>query len=437
MGWGDPGCYGQQHIRTPNIDRLAAEGMRFTDAYAGCTVCAPSRSVLMTGKHMGHTSVRSNPGGVSLLESDVTAAQILKKAGYRTGCFGKWGLGDLGTDGVPWKKGFDEFCGFLHQVHAHYQYPERLYHNDKLTPIAANAGRKRGVYANDYMMAEALRWLERAGKSEPFFCYLPLTIPHWEPLAPDAAMLPYLDRVPDPRPWIDKSGRLANNSRPRATYAAMVAKVDDYVGQVMAKLRELKADENTLVFFTSDNGGHFKGIDTEDYFRTNGPFRGYKTTMYEGGLRVPMIARQPGRVPKGQVSAYAWNFMDFLPTAAAFAEQPAPKDIDGWSLLPLLEGRKQKAHDFLYWELPGYDSARQQFRDEKVPAALRRGDWKIVRPKANAPLELYNLKSDIGETKDLAGSETKQLAAMSALLEAARTPPRLQGQGPHPWAKES
>lgn len=437
MGWGDPGCYGQKYIQTPNIDKLATEGTRFTDAYAGCTVCAPSRSVLMTGKHMGHTSVRSNPGGVSLLESDVTVAQILKQAGYKTGCFGKWGLGDIGTVGVPWKKGFDEFCGFLHQMHAHYQYPERLFHNDKLTPIAANAGRKRGIYANDYMMREALNWLGKVGRTDPFFFYVPLTIPHWEPLAPAEAEAPYAGKFPQEVPWSEKSGRLAANPHTRQTYSAMVSKVDSYVGKIMSKLKELNADENTLVFFTSDNGGHYKGIDTEDLLKTNGPFRGYKTTMYEGGLRVPMIARQPGKVPAGRVSNYAWNFMDFLPTAAAIAKQTPPQDIDGWSLLPTLEGKKQKPHDYLYWELPGYDGAKQAFREEQVPAALRQGDWKIVRPKANAPLELYNLKSDIAESKDLAPTDPKRLAHMQALLASARTPPRPQGQGPHPWVKES
>ncbi len=437
MGWGDPGCYGQKHIRTPHIDQLASEGMRFTDAYAGCTVCAPSRSVLMTGTHMGHTSVRSNPGGVPILASDVTVAQVLKQANYATGMFGKWGLGDIGTDGVPWKHGFDEFCGFLHQMHAHYQYPERLFVNDKLVPVPGNEGRKRGTYANDFMMAKALQWLQRVGRSQPFFCYLPLTIPHWEPLAPEKDLAAYAGKFPEPKPWEDKSGRLASNAAPRATYAAMVSKVDSYVGQVMKQLKDANVAEDTLVFFTSDNGGHFSGIDTEDYFRTNGPFRGYKTTLYEGGLRAPMIARMPGRIRAGSVSSYAWNFMDFLPTAAEVAGVGAPKGIDGWSVMPTLTGKKQKAHEYLYWELPGYNAAKGEFRDEKPPAALRAGDWKILRPKADAPLELYNLKADLSETKDLAATDEARLASMAALLAGARTVPRPQAQPPHPWVRES
>ncbi len=436
MGWGDPGCYGQKVIQTPNIDRLAAEGLRFTDAYAGCTVCAPSRSVLMTGKHMGHTSVRSNPGGVPLLASDVTVAQLLQQAGYTNGIFGKWGLGDIGTDGVPWKKGFDEFCGFLHQMHAHYQYPERLYVNDRLVSLPGNAGRRRGTYANDFMMDHALRWLSKVAKSQPFFCYLPLTIPHWEPLAPEEEMTAYRN-VPDPQPWSEKSGRLAANPRPRATYAAMVSRVDRYVGQVMQKLANLGVADNSLVFFTSDNGGHFKGIDTEDYFRTNGPFRGHKTTMYEGGLRVPMIARFPGRIPAGRVSNYAWNFMDFLPTALATAGQGVPRDINGWNLWPTLSGKKQKPHEYLYWELPTYKAATGEFPAEQPKAALRAGDWKVVRPSANAPTELYNLRTDIAESKNLAAQEPKRLATLENLLAAARTPPRPQNQPAHPWVKES
>ncbi|GAB4357257.1 MAG: arylsulfatase [Bryobacter sp.] len=436
MGWGDPGCYGQKVIKTPNIDRLASEGTRFTDAYAGCTVCAPSRSVLMTGMHMGHTSVRSNPGGVPLLDSDQTVAMYLKQAGYRNGMFGKWGLGDIATDGVPWKKGFDEFCGFLHQVHAHYQYPEHLYFNDKLVQVPGNANKQRGTYANDFMVDHGLRWLDKVGKSGPFFGYFPLTIPHWEPVVPEEELAPYAS-IPEAGPWIDKSDRLISTQRPRATYAGMVARVDRYVGQILAKLKELGVAENTLVFFTSDNGGHFKGIDKEDYLKTNGPFRGYKTTMYEGGLRVPMIARMPGRIPANRVSPYPWSFCDFLPTALATAGMEAPKGIDGFNVWPTLEGKSQPVHDTFYWELPGYDGAKGVFHKEAPKAALRQGDWKIVRPEPNAALELYNLKADIGETKNLAAAEPQRLSAMERLLLGTRTEPRSQRHGPHPWQQQS
>lgn len=434
LGYGDFGCFGQKIIRTPNIDRVASEGTRFTDAYAGCTVCAPSRSVLMTGKHTGHTSVRSNPGGVPILASDVTVGQVLKQAGYATGCFGKWGLGDIGTEGVPWKHGFDEFCGFLHQVHAHYHWAPAIFHNDREMPLAANRGGAHGTYVNDAVAEKGLEFIRRS-KDGPFFCYMPLTVPHWEPQAPEDAMAPYRPIVPEPKPFIDKTGRLERQDAPRAAFAGMVSRFDSYVGRVTALLDELKLASNTIIFVTSDNGAAMPSQDPEDYFNSSGGLRGTKTTMYEGGLRAPMIVRWPGRVARGRVNDFAWMFQDVMPTLAELAGAKAPKDIDGVSVVPMLLGRKQRPHEFLYWEFPGYNWGTGEFRDEIPMQAVRMGEWKAVRPKPNASLELYNLRRDRAESTDLAAKEPKVLARIEEYLKTARVPPRPQKQPPHGWNK--
>jgi arylsulfatase A-like enzyme len=253
LGISDLGCYGQKHIRTPNIDRMAAEGTRFTDAYAGCTVCAPSRSVLMTGKHMGHTSVRSNPGGVPLLPGDITVAEVLKKAGYATGMFGKWGLGDLSTEGVPEKQGFDEYTGFLSQVHAHLHYPKILYRNGKELPLAGNGEGKRATYAHDVIADHALEFI-RKHSAQPFFCYVPFTLPHWELLVPEDSMKEYRGRFTEPGYMAKVKGHYAAQPEPRAAYAGMITRMDRDVGRILSLLKQLNLDGNTLVVFTSDNG---------------------------------------------------------------------------------------------------------------------------------------------------------------------------------------
>jgi arylsulfatase A len=429
LGYSDVGCYGQQVIRTPNIDRLAREGTRFTDAYAGCTVCAPSRSVLMTGRHMGRTSVRSNPGGVPLLDSDVTVAEVLKQAGYATGCFGKWGLGDIGTEGVPWKQGFDEFFGYLHQAHAHLYYPQFLYDNDREFPLQGNGNGRRVTYSADVIASRALEFIRRR-KSQPFFCYIPSTLPHWELLVPEDSLAEYRARVKEGKPFTDN--RYANQAEPRAAYAGMVSRLDRSAGQVMALLQELGLARDTLVFFTSDNGGAMR-IRNEDYFESYGPFRGHKQNLYEGGIRVPMIARWPGQVPAGQVSDFPWMFEDFLPTAAALAGAKPPADLDGMSVLPTLLGQPQKAHDWLYWELPRYNGKTGEFPQERPMQALRMGYWKAVRPTPNGPLELYDLKTDPGETKDVSVQRPDIIREMDHILLNARTDPRPQKEPPHEW----
>lgn len=426
LGWGDVGCYGQKHIRTQNIDRLAAEGLRFTDAYAGCSVCAPSRSVLMTGMHGGHTSVRSNPGGVPLAESDVTVAQLLKRAGYTNGLFGKWGLGDIGTPTTAMKKGFDTHTGFLHQAHAHFQYPRFIYQDDRELPLEGNSDSSRKTYANDVMAKHALDFIRR-NKANPFFAYLSFTIPHFEPHVPEDSMAEYRGKFPETTPFETRNGRLAKQPELRAAFAGMVSRVDRYVGQVMDTLRESDLDKDTLVIFTSDNGGINAG---GNFFRSCGPFRGQKGTMYEGGLRVPMIARWPGRVPTGKVSQFAWSFQDFFPTAAELAGVPAPR-VDGMSILPTLLGKSQQPHSGLYWELPRY--AKGEFLDEIPQQALRRGRWKGVRRKPNGPVELYDLQTDPGEQRDLAAGQPARAKEFDAALRAARTVPRPQKEPAHPW----
>ena len=433
MAWADLGCYGQTTIKTPHIDSLAREGMRFTDAYAGCTVCAPSRSVLMTGLHTGHTPVRANTGGVFLLDKEVTVAEVLRTAGYTSGCFGKWGLGDIGTEGVPWKQGFDEFFGYLHQAHAHFYYPPYLYDNDKQFELPANKGGKMGTHSHDLIAERTLNFI-RKNQRTPFFCYAAWTMPHWEPQAPDGAADPYRGKFDPEFEYIDKNGRLNPQKETFANYAGMVSRVDQNVGQILHLLKELGLDDNTIVFFTSDNGGPSRqAFDKETRLKNYGPFRGHKTTMYEGGLRVPMLARWPGKIPAGTVSHYAWMFEDAMPTFAEIAGANAPENIDGISVLPTLLGNEQQPHEYLYWEFPSFNAAKQQFRPGVPPQALRMGDWKVVRPTYDAALELYNLASDPGEAKNLAAQEPSVLARLKAALKTARTEPRMQSQPDHRW----
>ena len=425
LGYGDLGCYGQKYIRTPNIDRIAAEGMQFSDAYAGCTVCAPSRSVLMTGLHAGHTSIRSNPGGVPLLASDYTAAQMLKSAGYVTGGFGKWGLGDLQTDGVPSKHGFDEFFGYLHQVHAHYYYPPYLIDNEKKFPLEGNEDGKRTTYSHDVIAGRALDFIRR-NASRPFFCYVPFTIPHLELLVPEDSMREYLGKLPEGKPFITEKKHYADQLHVRATYAGMVTRMDKDVGRVMSLLKLLKIDDNTIVFFCSDNGVA-ANMRADGFFHGEGPFREAKGAMYEGGIRAPMIARWPGRIRAGSRSDLPWYFADFFPTMAELSGGKLPAGLDGLSVLPTLLGRgAQERHDFMYWELPRYNSKTGEFAKEIPMQAARMGEWKAVRPKPAAPLELYNLKTDVGEQSNIASENPKVMARIEKYLETARIEPRPQ-----------
>jgi arylsulfatase A-like enzyme len=413
LGYGHLGCYGQDKIRTPNLDRMAAEGVRFTQYYAGNPVCAPSRSCLMTGLHGGHTSVRINPGGTPLLDSDVTIAEVLKPAGYATGIFGKWGLGDIDTPGVPWKQGFDEFFGYLHQVHCHFYYPAFLWQNDRKVPLEGNAGGKRGEYSHDRIVREALDFIRRH-KDRPFFAYVAFTIPHTELLVPEDSLSEYRGKFPEEKPYVGT--HYASQPEPRAALAGMISRMDRDVGRLLALLGELGLDRNTLVLFTSDNGAQGGDGPDLEFFRANGPLRGAKGAVYEGGIRVPLIARWPGRIAPGRVDDFVWAHWDLLPTLAELAGVPAPAGIDGRSALDRLLGTGPgRPREFLYWEHP--------VRGELLQA-VRWGDWKGVRLRRGGPLELYDLAKDVGETRDVAAEHPDVVARLEAYLRTARTEPR-------------
>ena len=415
LGYGDVGCFGQRQIRTPSIDRLASSGTRFTDAYAGCAVCAPSRSVLMTGLHTGHTRVRGNspqPLAQSLRTDDVTIAQVLKPAGYATGLIGKWGLGDMVTSepGLPTRHGFDFFFGYLNQTHAHNAYPSFLWRNEtKVTlpnsvpderPNGSGVSSNKAIFAEDLFIREALDFI-RANRAKPFFlCFTP-TLPHANNESrPLGLEVPDLGEYRD-RPWPASA----------KAYAAMVTRLDRDVGQILDLLQELGLDKSTLVIFTSDNGPHREGGNDPDFFHSSGPFRGIKRDLYEGGIREPTIARWPGRVPTGATSAAPWQFADVLPTFAALAGAKTPAGLDGVSVVPTLFGKPQPAltERFLYWEF--YEGGFKQ--------AARHGSWKAVRPKLGGPIELYDLARDLGEEHDVAAEHAEVIAEFEKFFGTA------------------
>lgn len=399
LGYGDLGCYGQKRIRTPNLDRLAAEGMRFTQCYAGSTVCAPSRSVLMTGLHSGHTRIRGNSKH-ALKDEDVTVAEVLRRAGYQTGAIGKWGLGLEGSSGHPNRQGFTEWFGFLDQTHAHNYYPDYLWRNDERKEIPGNAGGGKAVYAQDYFTKVATNFM-RMSYLDPYFLYLAYTIPHANNELKNKGM-----EVPSDAPYSSESW-----PEPERNKAAMITRLDSDVGLLLDRLRALNMEENTVIFFSSDNGPHREGGSDPTFFKSSGPLRGIKRDLYEGGIRVPMIVRWPGRIQAGKVSDFVWGFQDFLPTAAALAGAGAPPKVDGISVLPHLLGQKQtNRHEFLYWE----------FHEQGFSQAVRMGDWKAVRSQGKA-LELYDLKSDPGEEHDVAAGNADVVARIEEYLKSART----------------
>jgi arylsulfatase A-like enzyme len=408
LGYGDLGCYGQQAIRTPHIDRLAVQGVRFTDCYAGSTVCAPSRCALMTGLHTGHCRLRSN-ALVPLAPDDVTVAEVLKKAGYATGIVGKWGLGEPDTTGVPNRQGFDHWFGYLNQHHAHNYYPDYLWRNEtqvKLDNVVhGNVASRRVVYSADLFAREALGFLT-SHRDGPFFLYLALTLPHANNEAGKQGM-----EVPSDAPYHDEPWPQAQKN-----HAAMITYLDAQVGQIMAKLDELGLADNTILFFTSDNGPHREGGADPEFFKSSGPLRGFKRALYEGGIRVPMIVRWPGRIAPGTANSHPWAFWDALPTLAELAGAKPPERIDGISIVPTLlgeqvAGRPQRAHEYLYWEFP----------ERGFSQALRMGNWKAVRNKPDAPIELYDLTKDLGETHDVANDHPEVVARGTKFLAAART----------------
>ena len=417
LGYGDLGCFGQQKIKTPNLDRMAAEGMKLTDHYSGSTVCAPSRCCFMTGYHTGHAVVRGNKeqrpiGQYPLPSEQVTVAEVLKKAGYATGATGKWGLGPPDSEGAPNKQGFDFFYGYNCQRNAHFYYPEFLWRNEKKDSLPGNHGDKEETYSHDVIADEALSFIKRHA-DEPFFLFVPFTIPHAELAVPEDSLNQYKGKFPE-EPFPGR--HYGAQKYPRAAYAGMVSRMDRDVGRILSLLKELGLDDNTLVLFSSDNGPHHEGGNDPQFFDSNGPFRGIKRDLYEGGIRVPTIARWPGKVEAGTVNDHPSAFWDFLPTAADVAGVSAPAGIDGISYLPTLLGQKskQKEHKYLYWEFPAR-GGRQ---------AVRMGKWKAVRlnvrKKPDGPIELYNLEKDIGEENNIADKHPDIVRRMDEIMQEAR-----------------
>jgi arylsulfatase A-like enzyme len=440
LGYGDLGCYGQKIIATPNIDRMAAQGIRFTQHYAGNTVCAPSRSSLMTGQHGGHTRIRGNKGitveRVPLAPEDVTAAEVLRDAGYRTGLIGKWGLGEAGSTGVPTRQGFDYFFGYLNQGHAHNYYPEFLWRNEEkvnLKNVVKYIGEDKpfgGIatkaveYSHDLFMQEAFDFVER-NKTQPFFLYLACTIPH----ANNESMKMGKEHgmeVPDFGEYADKDWPDAQKG-----HAAMISRLDRDVGRLFGKLNELGLDGKTVVMFSSDNGPHTEGGADAEFFNSNGPLRGTKRDLYEGGIRVPMIVRWPGRIRPGKVSGHVSAFWDLMPTWADLAGADTPRTVDGISMVNTLLDKEhwQNKHEYLYWE----------FHEQNGKVAVRAGIYKAVRVdmngNPNGPLELYDLSKDLGEENNIADRHPLIVRRMEKYLKTARTtsaewpwPHELKGQ---------
>jgi len=422
LGYGDLGTYGQKIIRTPHLDQLAAEGMRFTQFYAGNTVCAPSRSVLMTGLHMGHTRVRGNAGTENpeaqmLRAGDVTVARVLQTAGYTTALIGKWGLGNAGDEGEPRKHGFDYSFGFLNQTHAHNHYPDFLWRNGErvplpnvVTPVGPVEGTgyatQRVVYASDLFFDEARDFIVRS-KTRPFFLYLALTVPHAN--NERARVLGDGQEVPSYGPYADQPWPDAQKGQ-----AAMITRMDARVGDLIAQLKTLGLDDDTLVIFSSDNGPHREGgpLHNPEFFAASGPLNGTKRALTDGGIRVPWIARWPGKIKAGAVSAHVGYFGDVMATFVELTGATAPKILDSISLVPELLGRGEQAkHPYLYWEF--YEKGFSQ-------AVLLDGRWKGIRLlKPSAPIRLFDLQHDLGEKTDLAAQQPELVARAASVMREA------------------
>ena len=422
-GYGDFGCYGGTQLPTPNIDRMAAEGMKFTRHYAGCTVCAPSRCVLMTGLHTGHCRVRGNSPGL-LLDEDVTIAEVLKDAGYETACIGKWGIGAPPPLNDPNQQGFDMFYGYISMWHAHNFYPEFLIRDGKEEALRNVSQEQwkgqdgRGVavrkvdYVPDLLTEEVLKFIRRK-REQPFFLYYALNVPHANNEGgrfndgPEKGM-----EVPDFGPYADKDW-----PGPEKGFAAIMRNIDRDVGRILDELKQNGLDENTLVMFSSDNGPHQEGGHQMEFFNSNGSLRGMKRDLYEGGIRVPLIARWPGHVLPGTVSNHISGFQDMLPTFAELSGQQVAKDLDGISMVPTLLSRGiQPEHDYLYWE----------FSERKGRRAVLKGDWKLlqlnVATDTPSEFQLYNVVDDVSEENDVADDHPELIRELQPLLDGAHRP---------------
>ncbi|QDU73476.1 Arylsulfatase [Bremerella volcania] len=437
LGYSELGSYGQQKIKTPNLDQLAKEGMRFTDFYCGNAVCAPSRCVMLTGKHGGHAYIRDNgdpgqmlpetkalgaefPGQNPIPDEEVTIAEMLKQKGYATAAIGKWGLGHFGTTGDPNKQGFDLFYGFNCQRHAHNHYPKYLWRNREKEVQPGNDRTLHGeTYSQSQFRDVAIEFIE-ANADRPFFLYLPFAVPHLSIQVPNEDLDEYADMKEDD---YEHHGYL-KHPKPHAGYAAMITHMDRDIGAILDTIEKKGLTDNTVVMFSSDNGPTYDrlGGSDSDFFASAGGFKGLKGSLYEGGIRVPLIVKWPGHVKPDTVSHHLAAFYDLMPTFADIADVKAPEGIDGISFLPELLGKEQKEHEYLYWEFRAYGGQQ----------AVRMGDWKAIRqnmmrPKvANAgKLELYNLKSDPGESKDVAAENPAMVAKAEAAMKEAHTPSEL------------
>jgi arylsulfatase A-like enzyme len=418
LGYGDLGAYGQARFDTPALDRLAREGSRFTQYYSGSTVCAPSRAALMTGMHTGHAWIRGN-GDIPLRDEDTTIAMTLREAGYRTAVIGKWGLGQPGTSGQPDKKGFEHSFGFLDHRHAHRQYTDHLWRNGERVPTDLER-----EYVNDLFTRETAAFIERSDP-RPFFVYLNYTVPHAELRVPADSLEPlkgrftetaFLNEKADARPAGATVGSASLGYRsqptPKAAFAAMITRMDRDVGRLTEVLSARGLDRQTLVLFISDNGPHREGGADPQFFKSSGDLRGMKRDLYEGGIRVPMIARWTGTIPAGRVSDHVWAHWDMPPTLAELAGAKPPAGLDGVSMARALRGQAQPAQEFLYWE----------FHERGFQQAVRMGRWKAIRLKPDAPLELYDLESDRSEQRDVAAANPAVIAKIEGYLKTARTP---------------
>ncbi len=427
LGYGDLSCYGQTKFQTPHIDNLASGGLVFTQHYAGSTVCAPSRSALMTGLHTGHTFIRGNKGAqpegqYPLPDSALTLVEIFKSKGYVTGMYGKWGLGNMESEGNPLKQGVDKFYGFICQSLAHNYYPTHLWNGGERVELKENAGPNNISYAPELIHKEAMNFLDE-NKGNPFFLYLPLITPHAELVAPEKYMEKYRGKFGAETPYEGaapgsenyKKGPYASQAEPRTAFAAMVNLLDDQVGEIIAKLKDLGIYENTIIVFTSDNGPHREGGADPDYFDSNGPFRGYKRDVYEGGIRTPLIVHWSGRITPGTTNHIS-AFWDFIPTFSELIGAAIPNRIDGISMHATLFGKpdQQKYHDYLYWE----------FHEQGGKQAIRRGDWKAVKLNVNdttkSYTELYDLAKDKGEATNVAHAHQDLVKEFETLFKESR-----------------
>jgi arylsulfatase A-like enzyme len=430
LGYGDIGCYGQKKFSTPNIDKLAADGMRFTQAYAGTAVCSPSRASLFTGQHTGHTPIRDNKaagpeGQFPLPDSTVTLPQLLKQGGYTTGCFGKWGLGYPGSTGDPVNKGIDEFYGYNSQTLAHNYYPHHLWHNKERIILPENNGANSVTYAPDLIHEKTLEFIDR-NKDRPFALFVTTVIPHAEMVAPPEYMDRYIGKFGGETPYVGpdtsmadfkKTGAYNSQTHPLSAFAAMMSVLDDQVGDIVEKIKQLGLDGNTVIIFTSDNGPSNEGGKDCSFFESAGELRGLKRDLYEGGIRVPFIVKWPGKVKKGAVTHQITAFWDMLPTLTAIAGVRNQLKVDGISILPTLTAKgKQKQHPFLYWE----------FYEHGGKMAGRIDNWKGVRlnvlDNPNGPIELYDLNTDIGEKNNLAAQYPHLIKQFDVLFKKEHVP---------------